>query len=78
MGTRLKRDIGRATASQHTRLTQGFSFGMWPATILCPALTGNRSSGVDDHAPDGRVRPHAPKTTLRQPQGQTHVSLVSV
>jgi hypothetical protein len=78
MGAGLKRDISRSAASQHIRLTQGFSFGMWPATILCPALTGNRSLGVNDHAPDGRVRPHAPKTTLRQPQGQTHVSLVSV
>jgi hypothetical protein len=78
VGAGLKRDIGRGTPGEHSRLAQRFGLGMWPATILRPALSGNRAAGINDHASDGRVRPHAPKTALCQPQGQTHVPFVCV
>jgi hypothetical protein len=61
-----------------SRLAQGLRLGMRTTAILRPTLPHNRAATIDDDASDGRVRPHAPKTALRQPQGQTHVSLVSV
>jgi hypothetical protein len=78
MSAGLKRDIGRGTPGERSGLAQCFCFCMWPATILRPALSGNRAASIQDYASDGRVRPHAPKTALRQPQGQAHVPFVCV